>query len=76
MKLWLCRDKMGTLRILEGENPICSCGCWRTRMPIPEEKIVIISEGLPIPFDTFPEVTFSNSPHPIEIILSGNQTGS
>lgn len=75
MRLWLCRDKIGTLRILEGK-PIYSNGTWHTRIPIPSEKIVIISEGLLIPMDVFPEVTFSNSPQQIEIALSGNQTGS
>lgn len=75
MKLWLCRDKIGTLRILEGK-PIYSNGTWHTRTPIPSEGIAIISEGLLIPMDAFPEVTFSNSPQQIEIVLSGNQTGS
>ena len=75
MKLWLCRDKIGTLRILEGK-PIYSNGTWHTRIPIPSEGIAIISERLLIPIDTFSEVTFSNSPQQIEIVLSGNQTGS
>lgn len=66
MKLWLCRDKIGTLRILEGK-PIYANGCWHTRLVIPEEGIARIDEGLCIPFDTFPEVTFSNSPQQIEI---------
>lgn len=59
MKLWICRNKLGLLKLSMDKPKLSQDGTmWRTR-----------SVGYILPFEEFPEVTFENSPMEVELKL-------
>lgn len=57
MKLWIARDKNGTL-VLHESKPYCPFGNWHN-----SNQEFYLDSGL------FPEVTFENSPQEVELKL-------
>ena len=57
MKLWIARDKDGTLALHESE-PYCPYNTWHN-----------CNQDWYLDDDFFPEVTFENSPQMVEIKL-------
>lgn len=61
MKLWICRDKYGRLTLHE-ERPFNNSGMWFSDNGSTHPYIRICQ-------DSFPEVTFGNSPVEVELKL-------
>lgn len=57
MKLWIARDKNGTLKLHESE-PYCPYNTWHNG-----------NQEWHLDDDFFPEVTFENSPQEVELKL-------
>lgn len=57
MRLWIARDKDGTLALHESE-PYCPYNTWHNG----NQEFYLIN-------DLFPEVTFENSPKQVELKL-------
>lgn len=60
MEFWIARDKDGSLTIFKNEPFLSSIG-WRV---IGGDEMLFISES-----DSFPEVTFENSPQKVRLEL-------
>lgn len=61
MKLWISRDKNGTL-ILHESKPYCLYSVWHN-----------CNQEFILENDFFPQVTFENSPQEVEIKLINNE---
>lgn len=60
-KVWIARDKSGSLYAFKGKPRLCSVSFF-----IPEPGS---GECLQLNRDSFPEVTYENSPLPLDVML-------
>ena len=61
MEFWIARDKDGSLSIFKNE-PFLSVGGWKV---IGGDEMLFISDS-----DSFPEITYENSPKKVKIELT------